>query len=131
MDYASWKEDLLEEIEQAAMRRTQKVFSDSSEERCAMDSQRTLLDLAEKLRALPANAERLTALFAEEEEIERLENAPVGEPEHRYRDAKEDLLGTIGFEHDAFESVDAFLDAVRAHVDEVISEYRLLKTVVA
>lgn len=131
MDYASWKQGLLEEIEQAAMRRTQEVLSDPEEERRAISSQQALLDLAQKLRAMPENDEHVTALFAEEQEIDCLENAPIGEAEQRYRDAKEDLLRTIGFEHDPFESADAFLNAVRAHVDEVISEYRLLTGAVA
>lgn len=128
MNYASWKRDLLNEIEMAAMRRTQEVFADAEEEASAARSQTTLLALAERLRAMPDNAEHLVALFREEEEGERLEGAPRGEAEQRVRDAKEELLAAIGYEHDAFESVDAFLDAIRGRIDEIISEYRLLAT---
>lgn len=131
MDYATWKKDLVKEIETAAMRRTQEVFADANEEARAVDSQMELLRLAEYLRAMPETAEHMAALFREEGEIDRLERAPWGEAEQRYHDAKEDLLAAIGFEHVPFATADEFLDTVRARLDEIISEYRLLPSTVA
>ena len=88
-------------------------------------SQKALFDLAERLRALPPDHAALKALFSEEAEISNLMRAAAGEPESRYRDAKEELLQAYGYEREPFETADQFLDLLRAKADETISEYRL------
>ena len=51
--------------------------------------------------------------------------AAPGEPEKRYRDAKEDLLQAFGIERPLCEKPEEFIDLLRSRVDETISEYRL------
>ena len=124
MEYESWKAALISEIETAASWRAERVIADPDDARCE-SSQRALLDLAEKIKAMPAEHGVLKALFREEQEIANIMRAPVDEPENRYRDAKEDLLKAYGFEQEPFASAEEFLDFLRTRADETISEYRL------
>lgn len=123
MDFSTWKTELIKEIETAAEWRAEKAIGDA-DPRIA-SSQQALFDLAEALKTLPADHGPLKALFAEESELSNLMRSTQGEPEHRYHDAKEDLLRTYGIEHETFEDPDQFLNALRNRVDETISEYRL------
>ena len=115
---------LIREIETAAEWRAERALADPDDSRIEK-SQQALFDLAEQLRALPAEHATLKALFSEEAELGNLMRATVGEPEHRYRDAKEGLLAAYGIDLDPYENVDQFLGVLRDRVDETISEYRL------
>lgn len=123
MDYSTWKTQLIQEIETAAEWRAEKALGDD-DPRIA-SSQKALFDLAEALKTLPSDHGPLKALFAEESELSNLMRSTQGEPEQRYRDAKEDLLRTYGIEHETFDDPDQFVNALRNRVDETISEYRL------
>lgn len=123
MDYSTWKTQLIQEIETAAEWRAEKALGDD-DPRIA-SSQKALFDLAEALKTLPSDHGPLRALFAEESELSNLMRSTQGEPEQRYRDAKEDLLRTYGIEHETFDDPDQFVNALRNRVDETISEYRL------
>ncbi|MBK8176276.1 MAG: hypothetical protein IPK66_13735 [Rhodospirillales bacterium] len=131
MNIMTWKRNLIEEIEAAAERRTQEIFADAGEERRAIQSQETLLGLAAALRAMPDDEAHLAALFTEEAEMAAVDGGAPGEAEHRFHEAKEDLLRLIGFEQEPFATADAFLDAVRGRADEIIAEYRLVAAVPA
>ena len=74
---------------------------------------------------MPAEHAPLKVLFNEETELANVMRASVGEPENRYREAKEALLQAYGIDHEPFTSADQFLDVLRNRVDETISEYRL------
>jgi hypothetical protein len=104
MEFNTWKTALINEIETAAEWRAETALADPDDPRIASSQK---------------------ALFAEEAELSNLMRSTHGEPERRYRDAKEDLLRTYGIEHEIFEDPDQFLDALRNRVDETISEYRL------
>ena len=84
-----------------------------------------MFDLAEKLKALPADDEKLQGLFNEETELSNLMRATPGEPENRYYNAKEDLLRDYGIDHEPFKDAGEFLQVLRTRVDETITEYRL------
>ena len=124
MEFSTWKAALITEIETAGEWRAEKALGNPDDPRIAT-SQKALFDLAEKLKALPADHIPLNALFTEEAELSSLARAPNGDPERRYLDAKEDLLRTYGIEHETFEDPDQFLDVLRNRVDETISEFRL------
>ncbi len=124
MEFNTWKTTLINEIETAAEWRAETALADPDDPRIA-SSQKALFDLAEQVKALPADHAKLKALFAEETEFSNLVRSTHGEPERRYNDAKEDLLRTYGIEHEIFEVPDQFLDALRSRVDETISEFRL------
>jgi hypothetical protein len=124
MEFEAWKTALINEIEIAAEGRAEQVLVDLDDPRIEK-SQKALFDLAEQVRALPPDHATLKALFAEETELSNLMRATVGEPEHRYRDAKEDLLAAYGIGHEPFEDANQFLKVLRDRADETISEYRL------
>jgi hypothetical protein len=124
MEFEAWKTALIKEIEIAAEGRAGQVLTRPDDPRIEK-SQKALFELAEQLRALPPNDAELKALFREEMELSNLMRATVGEPERRYRDAKEDLLAAYGIDHEPFEDADEFLKVLRDRVDETISEYRL------
>lgn len=124
MNIETWKADLIKEIETAAENRAEMAVAKPDDPRIEQ-SQKALFSLAEQLRALPSDHAELGALFREESELGALQRSTVGEPERRYRDAKEDLLAAYGLEHATFATVDAFLRVLRDRVDETISEYRL------
>lgn len=124
MEFDAWKQALITEIETAAAWRAEQVLADPDDPRIEA-SQRALFDLADRLRAMPSEHAKLKALFNEESELAMLMRATAGEPERRYRDAKEELLKTYGIEHETFADADQFLDALRTRVDETLAEYRL------
>ena len=124
MDFQTWKAQLITEIRTAAEWRAEKARSDPDDPRIEQ-SQKALFDLAEKLGALPDDDAKLNALFKEESELANLMRAAPGEPEKRYRDAKEDLLQAYGIERPAVEDPEELIDLLRSRVDETISEYRL------
>jgi hypothetical protein len=124
MQFEAWKNALINEIEVAAEWRAEKAVLDRNDPRIG-DSQQALFDLAGGLKALPADHAGLCALYQEEQELVTLEDARMGAAESRYREAKEDLLRAIGFEHDPFADPAQFLDVLRRQVDETITEFRL------
>ncbi|MBK8175101.1 MAG: hypothetical protein IPK66_07510 [Rhodospirillales bacterium] len=124
MEFEAWKTALIEEIETAAEGRAEHVLARPDDPRIEK-SQKALFDLAEQLRALPPDYAPLKTLFTEESELSNLMRATVGEPERRYRDAKEGLLAAYGIDHEPFENITQFLKVLRDRVDETISEYRL------
>lgn len=124
MQFETWKNALVNEIEVAAEWRAEKAVLDRSDPRIR-DSQQALFDLAGSLKALPADHAGLCALFQEEQELGQLDKAGMGAAESRYREAKEDLLRAIGYEHDPFADPAQFLDVLRRQVDETITEFRL------
>lgn len=124
MEFEAWKAALINEVETAAEARAEQALADPDDPRIEK-SQKALFDLADGLRALPPDHAALKALFSEEAEISNLMRAAAGEPESRYHDAKEELLGAYGFEHEPFATADQFLEVLRAKADETISEYRL------
>ena len=124
MDFEKWREELVREIETAAEWRAEKALLDPDDPRIEA-SQKALFDLAATLAGLPADHESLNALYNEEQEFENLEEDEPREAENRYREAREELLGAIGFEHEPFEEPEQFLQVLRARADETISEFRL------
>ena len=124
MDFQEWREELVKEIETAAEWRAEKARIDPDDPRIEA-SQKALFDLAATLAALPPDHEQLNALYNEEQEFANLEEGAPDEAENRYREAREELLGAIGFEHEPFEDSDQFLEVLRARADETISEFRL------
>ena len=124
MDIDTWKKALISEIETAAEWRAEKTLVDPDDP-LIETSQKALFDLAEKLKALPADDEKLQGLFNEETELSNLMRATPGEPENRYYNAKEDLLRDYGIEHELFKDAGEFLQVLRTRVDETITEYRL------
>jgi hypothetical protein len=124
MDFDTWKTALIREIEIAAEWRAEKVLADPEDPRFGQ-SQKTLFDLAEKLRSLPADHKPLQGLFKEEGELSNLARATPGEPETRYHEAKEDLLRNYGIEQEPFKDANGFLQALQTRVDETITQYRL------
>ena len=124
MEFETWKAGLIKEIETAAEGRAERVLADPDDPRIEK-SQKALFDLAEQLKALPPDHTELKALFHEETELANLMRATAGEPERRYRDAKEDLLAAYGIDHEPFRNAAQFLDVLRDRADETISEYRL------
>lgn len=124
MEFEAWKAALLDEIETAAEGRAEQVLSRPEDPRIEK-SQKALFDLVEQLRAFPSDHAGLGALFREEMELSNLMRASVGEPERRYRDAKEDLLAAYGIDHEPFVDAGQFLRVLRDRADETISEYRL------
>jgi hypothetical protein len=128
MNFETWKQALIEEIETAAKWRAEQILGDPDDLRIAK-SQQMVFDLADKIKAMPERNVALQALFKEEQELANIVRAVPGEPESRYRNAKEELLRAIGFDHEPFESPEDFLDVLRAKTDEVVSEYRLRMTI--
>lgn len=124
MDFQQWKAALVSEIETAAQSRAETAQGGTDDPRIET-SQKALFDLAEQVRDLPADDPALKALFNEEVELANVLRAPVGEPEGRYREAKEELLLAYGIDHPPFASAEEFLRVLRGTVDETISEYRL------
>lgn len=124
MQFETWKNALINEIEVAAEWRAEKAVLDRNDPRI-LDSQQALFSLAGSLKALPADHAGLCALFQEEQELGQLDDARMGAAESRYREAKEDLLRAIGYEHDPFSDPAQFLDVLRRQVDETITEFRL------
>ncbi|TVR98336.1 MAG: hypothetical protein EA406_07235 [Rhodospirillales bacterium] len=124
MELEAWRTALVREIERAAEWRAEKAVADPEDTRLA-DSQQALFNLAEQVKALPPDHAELSALHKEETELGELQRATAGEPEARYHDAKEDLLGAYGIDHPPFDTVEGFLKVLRNRVDETISEYRL------
>ena len=124
MEFQEWKAALISEIETAAQSRAETAQGNADDPRIE-SSQKALFDLAEQLKALPADHAPFMALFNEEAELANVMRAPVGEPENRYQEAKEVLLQAYGIDHEPFASADQFLAALRNRVDETISEYRL------
>jgi hypothetical protein len=124
MNIETWKADLIKEIETAAENRAV-MARDNPDDPRIEQSQKALFDLADKLRALPSDHAELNALFREESEFGALQRSTVGEPEGRYRGAKEDLLAAYGLGHATFATAEAFLRVLRDQVGETISEYRL------
>jgi hypothetical protein len=124
MEFEAWKTALIKEVETAAENRAEMALAEPDDSRIEK-SQKALFELAEQLKALPPDHAELTALFREESELSNLMRATVGEPERRYRDAKEDLLAAYGIDHEPFNNVEQFLGVLRDRADETISEYRL------
>ena len=124
MEFEAWKTALIDEIETAAEGRAEMALAGPDDPQIEK-SQKALFDLAEQLRALPPDHATLKALFNEEIELANLMRATLGEPEGRYRDAKEDLLRAYDIDREPFEDADQFLKVLRDRVDETISEYRL------
>ena len=124
MDFEKWREELVREIEMAAERRAEKALVYPDEPRVEA-SEKALFDLAANLAALPADHEQLNALFNQEQEFANLKEGGPEEAENRYREARGELLGAIGFEHEPFEDPEQFLEVLRARADETISEFRL------
>ena len=124
MSFKEWKAKLVTEVDDAAAWCAERALADPDDPRNEK-AQKALVHLADRLRALPADHKALTELFREEQEFSNLARAVSEEPEHRYRDAEEELLRSIGFEHEPFREVDQFLGVLRNLVDETISEYRL------
>lgn len=124
MNFQQWKAALISEIEMAADARAEMAQAKPAESGLAA-SQKALFELADQVRALPADDAGLKALFNEEAELANITRAPMGEPENRYREAKEELLRAYGIDHAPFKSTDEFLAVLRGKVDETISEYRL------
>jgi hypothetical protein len=124
MEFKAWKAALVDEIETAAEARAETAQGNVDDPRIEA-SQKALFELAEQLRALPADHPPLIALFNEESELANVIRATAGEPENRYHDGKEVLLQAYGLDHEPFASADQFLTVLRDRVDETISEYRL------
>jgi hypothetical protein len=124
MDLQTWKARLITEIRTAAEWRAEKARSDPDDPRIEQ-SQKALFDLADKLAALPDDNPKLAALFKAEGELANLMRAAPGEPENRYRDAKEDLLQAYGIERPAVDDPEQLVDLLRSRVEETVSEYRL------
>lgn len=124
MNFQQWKAALISEIETAAESRAE-IAQGATDDPRIEASQKALFDLAEKVRALPAENAALKALFNEETELANVMRAPAGEPESRYHEAKEELLQAYGIEHPLFATAEEFLRVLRGQVDETISEYRL------
>lgn len=124
MDFQQWKTALISEIETSAESRAE-IAQSKVDDPAMATSQAALFALADKVRALPADNVALKALYQEETELANVLRAPTGEPESRYREAKEELLAAYGLDHPPFGSVDEFLGVLRGKVDETISEYRL------
>jgi hypothetical protein len=124
MEYETWKSALIDEIETVASWQAERGIADPNDPRFEK-SQQALRGLADAVRNMPGDHPALKALYREEQEIANLMRAPAGEPEHRYFDAKEEVLQAYGFEQQPFASADQFLDLLRAKADETISEYRL------
>ena len=124
MQFETWKTALITEIETAADNRAEMVLADPDDPRIE-NSQKALFMLADQIRALPSDDPELKALFREESELSQLLRSKPGEPEGRYRDAKEDLLAAYGVDHATFETVGQFLKVLRDRADETISEFRL------
>jgi len=124
MEFETWKAALIEEIETAAEGRAEQVLGRPDDPRIER-SQKALFDLVEEIRTFPSDHAALGALYREELELSNLMRASVGEPEGRYREAKEDLLAAYGIDHEPFADAAQFLGVLRDRVDETISEYRL------
>lgn len=124
MDFEQWREKLVKEIETAAEWRAEKAVIDPNDPRTEA-SQKALFRLAANLATLPPEHEQLKALFDEEQELANLAEGGPEEAEYRYREAREELLGAIGFEHDPFENPEQFLDVLRARAAETMTEFRL------
>ncbi len=124
MDIETWKAQLVSEIETAAEWRAEQAVVDRDDPAIA-ESQSALFELASRIRALSADQAELQNLYKEEMELANLDRATPGEAESRYREAKEDLLRAIGFEHEPFGDTGRFLGVLRRQVDETISEFRL------
>lgn len=124
MDFETWKAALITEIETAADERAERALG-GVDLPGLKQSQKELFGLAEQVKALPADHQPLRALFNEEGELARVQRANPGEPQSRYHEAKEELLQAYGLDHPPFASVDAFLEVLRHHVDETLSEFRL------
>jgi hypothetical protein len=124
MEFETWKQRLVAEIETAAEWRAEKAVLDRSDPDIA-NSQAALFALAGRIRALPADQAELRALYDEELELVGLDRSGPGEAESRYREAKEDLLRAIGFEHEPFADAAGFLSVLRRQVDETITGFRL------
>ena len=124
MDFATWRDRLVREIETAAEWRAEQAVLDRNNPVIG-ESQNALFDLAGRIKALPADQPELQALYSEELEFANLEDAAPGEAEGRYREAKEDLLRAIGFEHEPFADAGGFLGVLRRQADETITEFRL------
>lgn len=124
MNFQAWKDRLANEIETAAEWRAEKAVLDRHDPDITA-SQAALFELANRLRALPADDGDLRALFSEEMELSQLDRSQPGEAEQRYRATREDLLRSIGFDHPPFADAGAFLATLRRQVDETIAEFRL------
>lgn len=124
MQIGTWKAALIKEVETAAENRAEIALVNPDDPRIEK-SQQALFGLADKLKALPLDHTELNALFREESELGQLLRSNPGEPEGRYRDAKEDLLAAYAIDHAPFETVEQFLKVLRDRVDETISEFRL------
>ncbi len=123
MEFHDWKQNLVAEVEDAAARCGERALADRHDPRNET-AQQVLARLASELKTLPADHQGLTALYKEEQEFANLARPEAGEPEHRYRDAKEAILRSIGYENEPFETADQFLEVLRNVADETITEYR-------
>lgn len=94
MSFKEWKAKLVTEVDDAAAWCAERALADPDDPRNEK-AQKALVHLADRLRALPADHKALTELFREEQEFSNLARAVSEEPEHRYRDAKEELLRSI------------------------------------
>lgn len=124
MNYEEWKANLVNEIQTSADSRAAKSVGEPNDPRLA-ESQSILFALAEQIKSMPADHETLVALFNEEAELATLAEAGPDEAEHRYHDSKEQLLQSIGIDHEPFDNPHQFLAVLRNMVDETITEYRL------
>jgi hypothetical protein len=124
MTYEKWRDRLIADVENAAARYTESDVVDQGDA-VTMETVQALQGLAERLRNLSPDDQRLRGLYAEELELAKVPERQFGEALNRLHDAREEVLRSVGCEHGPFESLDAFFGELRLRADEAITEFRM------
>ncbi len=124
MTYEKWRDRLIADVENTAARYAERDVVEQGDP-VTMETVQALQGLAERLRDLPPDDQRLRGLYAEEQELAKVPERQFGEALNRVHDAREEVLRSVGCEHGPFASLDAFFAELRLRADEAITEFRM------
>lgn len=124
MDFMTWKQSLIDDLENAAAFRAQRAMDKPEDDR-ARTSAELLYRLASEVKDRSQDDPELAAFWREETELDTVEEPQLDEAHNRCHEARREVLNAIGYEHEPIERLDDLLALFRRQADETISEYRL------
>lgn len=124
MTYETWRDRLITDVENAAAMCVERDLVDRDNPDNAEISA-ALFQMAEKIRALPPEDERLVGLWTEESELADVPEPEFGAALARCHEAREDVLRAVAFEHGPYPDLGDFFGVLRRKADETITEFCL------
>ena len=124
MTLREWRDRLIADVENAAAMCGERDLVDRDNPDNA-DMAQALYQMAETIRALPPEDDRLVGLWTEESELANVPESEFGAALARCHAAREDVLRAVAFEHGPYPDLGEFFAVLRRKADETITEFCL------